>query len=418
MIDLEAAIAFVRRRRDPLLALGLLTSTGLVLGTLLPVVSPFLVALVIAYVLAPLIDGMRRVGVGGWRPTRMSCVLSVFIVLFGGVLVFGLPLVVNVASGLIHIAHGLEDADLQRQALETIGRYRTLVTTLPLPAEVLQRADEFFHDPEELSKVLVLGAEKGRVVLAAVLRGGARFLTTFLSAGVQIFLVPVLLFYFLLEYDQLYPGMMAWVPLPYRGWFERFLVKVDRRLGGFVRGQLLIAFLFGLIMTGGLWAIGIRYAIVLGPLSGIANLVPYLGVVVGLVPAFFLALWQGGFSVQALWMCGAILALFVFLQLLDGYVFQPRILGPSVDLHPLTIIFALALGEYWMGLAGMMLAVPVAAVLRVILEEIHPRLYPPDEADGPGDRSAPDPGGAAGDPGGAADARSENSDGEGKQAEE
>jgi predicted PurR-regulated permease PerM len=133
-------------------------------------------------------------------------------------------------------------------------------------------------------------------------------------------------------------------------------------------------------MTLGLWLIGIRHAVVLGPLSGIANMVPYLGVVVGLVPAFFLALWQGGLSWTGLYLCGAILGLFLVLQLLDGYVFQPRILGPSVGLHPLAIMLALALGEHLMGLAGMMLAVPVAAVLRVVLEELHPLLYDPAPA--------------------------------------
>ncbi len=128
-------------------------------------------------------------------------------------------------------------------------------------------------------------------------------------------------------------------------------------------------------MTIGLWLIGINYAFVLGPLAGLSNLVPYLGVIVGLVPAFFLAIWQGGIGFESVYLCGCILALFGFLQFLDGYVFQPKILGPSVDLHPLSIMLSLAVGEYLGGLAGMIIAVPAGAVLRVILEELYPQLY-------------------------------------------
>jgi predicted PurR-regulated permease PerM len=374
-VDFERLIEFVRRRRNPLLALGLFGSSGFLLQTYVGVLSPFLVAFVLAYVLTPVVRSMRRVGPRKRKPSQLFCVLTLFIALFGGMVVFGIPLLVNLTGGLVRIASGLERADLQQEASVIVQRYEKVLLDLPLPEEAQKRVKEFFSNPKEISRVLVAAFQKGRSLLSTVLRGGAKFLATFFSAGFQLMLVPILLFYFLLEYEEIYPSFLRFVPVPYRSWMERFLGKVDLSLGGFVRGQLLIAFLFGTTMTVGLWFIGIRFAVVLGPLSGIANMVPYLGVVVGLVPAFFLALWQGGLSMQSVWLCGAILALFVVLQLLDGYVFQPRILGPSVELHPLWIMLALALGEHVMGLAGMMLAVPVAAILRVLVEETYPLLY-------------------------------------------
>lgn len=377
-MDLESLIQFVHRRRNPLLAVFLLLSSVVLLRSFVGVLSPFLIAFVLAYVLTPLVRMLRRFGTKKRKPSQLSCVLTVYILLFGLLTTFGLPLLVNVTGGLIHMASGLDRADLQQEATATVLRYEKTLLELPLPTEVENRVKEFFSDPTELSGVLVAAFQKGRTLLSTVLRGGANFLAKFLSAGVQVMLVPILLFYFLLEYEEIYPAFLRAVPTPYRPWMETFLAKVDVSLGGFVRGQLLIAFLFGATMTMGLWLIGIRYAVILGPLSGIANMVPYLGVVVGLVPAFFLAIWQGGLSVTSVWLCGSILLLFLFIQLLDGYVFQPRILGPSVELHPLWIMVALALGEHLMGLAGMMLAVPVAAVLRVLVEETYPLIYDPE----------------------------------------
>lgn len=374
-MDLEGLLDFARRRRDPLLALGLVLLAGLALTQLLAVLSPFLIALVAAYVLAPVVELMRKFGTRKRRPSRMFCVVGLFVMLGGAIAVFGLPVLVNIASGLVKIAQGLEGADLQAEALTLVQRYRSTVEELPLPEDAKVRVQQFFSQPEEIARLLGGGFEKARVLLSAVLRGGAKLVGAFLSAGVQFVLVPVLLFYFLLEYDELRPTLMNAIPIPYRPWVDGFLDKVDVKLGGFIRGQLLIAFLFGVIMTVGLWMIGIRWAIVIGPASGLANLVPYLGIFVGLIPAFFIAIWQGGLSLSTVWMCFAILLLFAFLQAVDGYVFQPRILGPSVDLHPLTIMLALALGEHWMGLAGMMLAVPVTAILRVIMEEVYPMLY-------------------------------------------
>lgn len=374
-MDLDRLLDFVRRRRDPLLALALLALAALALSQLLAVLSPFLIALVAAYVLAPVVEGMRRVGTRKRRPSRMLCVVALFVFLGGALAVFGLPVLVNITSGLVGIAQGIESADLHAESLKLVQSYQATVDELPLPENLQAQIQEFLSHPEEIARLLGGGFERARALLSTVLRGGARLVGAFLSAGVQFVLVPILLFYFLLEYDTLRGTLMNAVPTPYRPWVDGFLDKVDVKLGGFIRGQLLIAFLFGVIMTLGLWLIGIRYAIVIGPASGLANLVPYLGVFVGLIPAFFIALWQGGFSLSTIWMCLAILLLFAFLQAVDGYVFQPRILGPSVDLHPLTIMLALALGEHWMGLAGMMLAVPVTAILAVILEELYPVLY-------------------------------------------
>lgn len=375
-MDLQAIVDFVKRHRDPILAVLWICALGWLFSSFLSVLAPFLVALVLAYLLEPVVAFVQSIGWKRFRVRRMTAVLTIYVVLFAVLLSVGLPMLVNLADELVGIASRVEGADLQREAQEIVQRYSRRVNALPLPPELRSRLGDLASDPKELSTVLAVVFKKLRQILSSLLRGGAGFLGTLLGAGMQLALVPVLLFYFMLEYPKLSGRVMHVVPSVYRPWMKSFIARVDVSLGGFVRGQLLIAFLFGLIMTLGLWIIGIPYAVVLGPVSGFANLVPYLGVVVGLVPAFFIALWVGGFTMEGLGLCGAIVLLFLVIQTLDGYVFQPKILGPSVGLHPLWIMVALSLGQQTMGVVGMILAVPTAAVLRVLLEDAHSLLYP------------------------------------------
>lgn len=374
-MDFEKLFDFLDRRRDPLVCLVWVLFATWMLAEFMGVLSPFLIAFTLAYVLAPVVDWMSNLGWRGRKLSRMFCVLTLFILVFAVIVIFGIPLLVNLITGLVNLASGLETADLDSKAAYWIEHYRELLDSPWIPDSIRSEIKDLISDPKELNGMVLTVFEKGRGILATLLKKGAGFLGIFFTAGIQFALVPILLFYFLLEFNEMRGNFLTIIPHTYHPWTEKFLNKVDKSLGGFVRGQLLIAFLFGVVMTFGLVVIGIPYSIILGPLAGLANLVPYLGVVVGLVPAFFLAIWKGGISVATIGMCLAILVLFAFLQALDGYVFQPRILGPSVELHPLWIMIALALGENLMGLAGMMLAVPVAAILKVILEELYPVVY-------------------------------------------
>ena len=371
----ESVINFVKNRKNELIVTAILLGCGLCLYYFINVLAPFLIALVFAYLFDPVVEMVGRLGMGRFRIDRLTSVLIIYISLFILTVAVGLPILLNVSNGLFSIAHALEAANLKETSINLITRFQSTVQDLPLPEKAKTFFADVIKDPASQSDTLVAVFTKGRMWLTAALRQGAGFFTKLLSAGMQLALVPVLLFYFMLEFRTLDDDFILLMPRPYRPWTRGFIDRVDIRLGGFVRGQLLIAIIFGTIMTIGLKIIGIKHAIILGPLSGIANLVPYLGVVVGLVPAFFIALWQGGFTMTSLWLCFSIVILFVILQTLDGYVFQPRILGPSVELHPLWIMFVLALGQHLMGIMGMILAVPVAAVGRVLLEDLYSILY-------------------------------------------
>ncbi len=156
------------------------------------------------------------------------------------------------------------------------------------------------------------------------------------------------------------------------------MVSTDETLWSFIRGQGIVALIFGTLMSLGLWALGVKFWFVIGPLSGIANLVPFLGLIFGLGPALVLGIYQGailGGVTGSLFMVMKVVILFVVVQFIDGNIVQPRIVGESVGLHPVIILLALFLGAALMGFYGLVFAVPVAAVLKVLVIEIYHGLY-------------------------------------------
>jgi predicted PurR-regulated permease PerM len=155
-------------------------------------------------------------------------------------------------------------------------------------------------------------------------------------------------------------------------WFFGIWAKVDKSLAGYLRGQLLVASIVGTVYGSGLMFLGIgTYAILIGFVAGVANLIPYIGPILGFIPAFLWVLVSGSYPevMDKVWATGYILLLTMFVQALDGFVLHPRIAGQGAELHPLAIMLALIAGGQ-LGLGGMILAVPAAIMIRVLLEEL------------------------------------------------
>lgn len=199
--------------------------------------------------------------------------------------------------------------------------------------------------------------------------GGA--LATMVGAIAFVAFVVVITFYFLVDYGRI--PRVAHILIP-AGHEERaFAVwrRIDTALGGFLRGQLITCVLISVLYSGALFVLGMRdYAILVGVLAGFGNLVPYLGPVLGGVPAALWVIFGDQYDTFGAKMTGvgAVVGLGMAIQALDGLVFQPRIVGPSAELHPLLVMFALLVGVQF-GLGGLVLAVPLAVVGRVLLKE-------------------------------------------------
>jgi len=190
-------------------------------------------------------------------------------------------------------------------------------------------------------------------------------LTGTVSAVVGFLVVPILAYYMLVEFDRLKGRALRWVPPRHRDAVAEKAGTVDRLVSGFLRGQLLVAATLGVLYAVGFTVIGIDLAVGVGLLAGALALIPYLGNVVAVLSAGLLCVLEFGFD----WHLVAVLGWYVTVQLLEGFVLTPRIVGGSVGLHPAVVIVALLIGGDLFGFLGLLIAVPAAAVVKVFLDE-------------------------------------------------
>jgi predicted PurR-regulated permease PerM len=143
------------------------------------------------------------------------------------------------------------------------------------------------------------------------------------------------------------------------------LYKMDIQLGNYLRGQFIDALVFGVLATAALWMIGVPYFVFIGIFAGLANLIPFVGPLVGAVAALIAVVLNGGDIVR----CGHVLIVFVFLKLVDDLVVQPLAVGKNVHLHPMVVAIGIVVGGRLFGILGMLLVVPFMGFLKVVLEE-------------------------------------------------
>lgn len=186
-----------------------------------------------------------------------------------------------------------------------------------------------------------------------------------LNAILNLTLLPIFVYYLLQDWDRAIDGIASLIPPRYLPRVERVAREVDSRLSAFVRGQLTVCGALSFLYSLGLLIVGIDLAVPIGVLSGVLFIVPYLGTAVGVVLASVLALMKFGFG----WEIVQVIAVFVVVQGIEGYLLTPRIVGDKVGLHPLVVMVALLVGGSLLGIWGMFLAIPLTAVLSVFATE-------------------------------------------------
>ncbi|HEX9800587.1 MAG TPA: AI-2E family transporter [Thermoanaerobaculia bacterium] len=341
------------RRVDPSL-LRLLAFVGalLALAALLffarKLLLPLLLGLAVAYLLDPAVSWLERRGVSRGLGTA----------------VIGCVALLLVAALLLTLVPAL------------IGQARELVERLPeydarIRAEVLPFIEDLKSKyPEQFEtlrlRVVETVRERGPQMLEAALqRLGGVFssLLGFFLFLLQLIFVPVFAFYLMVDFPKLKHGIVELVPIPYREVTVARLSEVDDAVASFLRGQLTIAFILAAINGIGLTLVGVPLGLLVGVVAGLANLIPYMSLVVGLAPAMLLV-W---IEHQSLARLVAVVAIFSGAQLLEGTVLSPRILSRSVHLHPVWVLLAIIVGGNLFGFVGMLVAVPAAAAIQVFV---------------------------------------------------
>jgi len=339
------------RRIDLTWSLVMVVALGLVFGLLSVfggVAVPVLLALTGAYVFNPVVSVLERRGVNRtWGTTIVfaGCTLAL-----AGAVLYLIPVFREEAAKLPDF--------FRRASTQVVPRLEALLG-VSLPELVRQRAAELGAQASELVQSAGPTAAK---LLASFAGNTARFVATLLGLSV----VPVLGFFFLQDYTRLIGLVRELVPRRAVSLVSQRFSEVDEVLSAFVQGQLTVGSILSVIYSVGLSIGRIDMAIVIGVIAGFGNMVPYLGTALGiLLAALGLMLsWQGP------WQLAVIAGTFVVGQLLEGFVITPRIVGEKVGLPPVTIIIAILAFSELFGFVGILLAVPVSAILKVVLRVV------------------------------------------------
>ena len=340
-----------------LLAFGFLFFIWLIktLGSLL---APFVLALVIAYVLNPLVDAMERRGV-----PRLAAIGIIIVPVIAGIVVagiFGIPALMDQAERLIN---QLPSA-IQR-TLVWIEGLRARASRSPLfDTESIDRLLSSFT-PDRIGAYIE--AQRSAIVqrLWGGLMGVGRGVSILITILGYVFLVPVLVIYSLLDFHKLKARAADLIPLQRRATVLPFIGEYDQLLARWLRGQAFAAAVVGVLTWLGLWALGFPYSGIVGVVAGVFNLVPYLGLVVSLIPALIIAATTGSFLLSM----GKVGIVFVVVNVLDANIIGPRVIGGSVGLHPIWVMLAIALGGFFFGFIGLLLAMPAAVLIKLLLRE-------------------------------------------------
>lgn len=311
--------------------------------------SPFVFGAVIAYLIQPLVKALERKGA-----PRAAAVLTAYIsvtLVLAAVSVLVVPNIVRQLNAML--AALPEEARKVEDIIETaFQRYRRA----DLPETVKQVADQAVYRAEE--------------TLTALLDSTIEVILGALSKSMYFLLAPVIAYYLTRDYDAIKAKALDLLSPRARTKVVEVISDIDEALSGYVRGQVMLCIIVGALMTVGLWLLRVRFALVLGAVAGIFNVVPYIGPVVGAVPAFAVALFQSP------WTLLYVAALVVLIQQLESGLLAPKVIGDSVGLHPITIIFVLLAGGELFGLLGVVAAVPVTAALKVVVSHLVRRHRP------------------------------------------
>lgn len=304
------------------------------------VILPFLVGGAVAYFLDPVADRLERAGLSRVAATTTITLVAVLIVV--ALVLAVIPTLVNQLTALVNAA-------------PEIARRLQLFLTERFP----ELQDSTSTIRQSLSQIAATIQSKG----AALVEGVLSSLAGAISIVVFILVVPVVAFYLLLDWDHMIARIDQLLPRDHAPTIRRLAREVDAVLSAFVRGQLSVCLVLGIYYSVALMLAGLQFGLVVGAIAGAITFIPYVGAIIGGALAIGLALFQfWGDWVQI----GIVAAIFAAGQFIEGNVLTPKMVGKSVGLHPVWLLFALSAFGTLFGFVGMLIAVPVTAALGVL----------------------------------------------------
>ena len=312
------------------------------------VVAPFFIAFALAYLLDPLVD--RLVSLKFSRTLSVLVLMSVFFFLALGSVILLVPIL------------SMQAENLAKDIPVYVGAFQDWIRPMLDLISGLESAkvEEFLN--EGLSRFGELPM-KALQFSGKLIWGSISNLFNIILMIANMVIIPVVMFYLLRDFDSINKKLLELMPTRFQEKTKDIVLEIDQVLSRFVRGQMMVAGLMGLMYSVGLFLCDTPMSLSLGMMAGLANLVPYLGLILGFVPSAVMTYIHTQEWLPVLGVAGV----FAFVQAIEGFVITPRVVGENIGLHPVAVIFAVLLGGELFGITGMILGVPVVAVLNVLL---------------------------------------------------
>ncbi len=301
---------------------------------------PFIVALVIAYLLNPLVSYIEHKGI-----PKILSIIIIYIIMLSAIIIiilFIIPLFINEISSLIRLI-----PKYTQNIHAIIKDIRNKYMYKSMPIGIQEMIDSNIN---RLERVIL-------DTLQNILDSIILIITGFFS----IIIAPILSFYLLKDSENIKKNLSFIIPSKYRKGVCRLSKEIDLLLGRYLRGQLIMSLIVGLMTTVGLTILNIDYAIIIGAIVGVSNIIPYFGPIIGALPAIAIASIRSPSAV--IW----VILVLALVQQIENCIISPKVLGDSVGLHPIVVILILIFGGSAFGFWGLIFSVPAAAIIKVFI---------------------------------------------------
>ncbi|RMD84210.1 MAG: AI-2E family transporter [Candidatus Dadabacteria bacterium] len=317
-----------------------------VVSELKEIVVLLVVGYCVAYLIDPILDKFESKGIS--RSLGIIIMLVVVLLVVGILAVTALPTLVKEYKVLVRVVP------------EYYGRLKGHL--LPY----LGQLGEYLPHGVDSGEIAQLLPDVNPAVIGGVVAKVSSALGSGYSTALALFdlvLLPFIVFYLAIDIDRFHKALLGLFPVDLRDKVAKLFCEIDRYVSAFVRGQLMVGFVLFLLYAIGLGIVGIELWFLLALISGFGNIVPYLGFLVGVVFSSIMALFTYGDFTHVLY----VWVVFAIVQALEGTVITPKIIGDKIGLSPLLVILAIFAGGKLFGFLGIFLAVPCAAILRVLV---------------------------------------------------
>jgi predicted PurR-regulated permease PerM len=330
-------------------ALLLLVVGALLLFVTGPVLVPLIISFALAFMLEPLTDWFQR----RFRSTRNAAVLFSLSVATFGTLILIIGLLPSVYSQLVESAEKMPLAIAAAKArLQDLLGYARENLSPTVFSQLQDYLRSFQEDPSAITSQL-----------GNYLSQGIFGLVNLSSAAIGLLIVPFFVYYLLLDMQNIRLFIERRIPERHRGVGLKLFNEMGEVVRGYVRGRFLIALILSVFYAIGLWVLGVPLWAAIGLIAGFVGIIPYVGIIAGVVLALAFAALDGG----GIWVLLGVIAVFTLAQPLEDYVLTPKLIGDKLDLHPMLVLVALLIAGSLFGVLGLVLAIPVIGIAKVLL---------------------------------------------------